>query len=72
MIKNLLSLIKNEAFSIEPKWLGAVNLISFMFVFYIIARLIYYTFFLNYYEVLHIDERIIINDIYNVWTLDNE
>jgi len=72
MIKNLLSLIKNEAFSIEPKWLGAVNLISFMFVFYIIVRLIYYTFFLNYYEVLHIDERIIINDIYNVWTLDNE
>ena len=30
------------------------------------------SFELNSYEMLTVDERIAINDIYNVWILDNE
>ena len=54
------------------KFISYLNTFSFLIVGYLVARYIYLAFFLNNYEVLFIDERIIINDIYNVWNLDNE
>ena len=49
-----------------------LNTISFFIFCYFVTKYLYLAFFLNNYEVLFIDERIIINDIYNVWKLDNE
>ena len=71
MNKSYSYLIKNGNFNIE-KYLPQINAISFIGLVYLIFRFIFVAFFQNSYEVLHIDERIIINDIYNVWNLDNE
>ena len=71
MNKSYSYLIKNGNFNIE-KFLPQINAISFIGLLYLIFRFIFVAFFQNSYEVLHIDERIIINDIYNVWNLDNE
>ena len=54
------------------KFISYLNTFSLLIVGYLVARYIYLAFFINNYEVLFIDERIIINDIYNVWNLDNE
>ena len=49
-----------------------LNYVSLLLVTYIIFNFIYMSFELNSYEMLTVDERIAINDIYNVWILDNE
>ena len=49
-----------------------LNYVSFTLVTYIIFNFIFMSFELNSYEMLTVDERISINDIYNVWILDNE
>ena len=54
------------------KILSYLNILSFFGVVYLIIRFVYSSFFLNSYELLFMDERLIINDIYNVWNLDDE
>ncbi len=54
------------------KILSYLNILSFFVVAYLIIRFINISFYLNNYELLFIDERIIINDIYNVWYLEDE
>jgi len=48
-----------------------LNNISKSIFFVSIAIFIYNSFKLNYYEILFIDERILIDDIYNVWLIDD-
>ena len=71
MNKSYSYLIKNGNLYIE-KFLPQINAISFIGLLYLIFRFISVAFLQNSYEALHIDERIIINDIYNIWNLDNE
>jgi hypothetical protein len=47
-------------------------MLSCFFVAYLLFQFVKISFFLNNYELLFIDERIIINDIYNVWKFDDE
>ena len=54
------------------KILSYLNILSFFGVVYLIIRFVQSSFFLNNYELLFMDERLIINDIYNVWILDDE
>ena len=37
----------------------------------IVTLYVFNSFKLNYYEVLFIDERLIVDDIYNVWLIDD-
>ena len=52
------------------KYLIVNNFSKFLFLI-IVALYVFNSFKLNYYEVLFIDERLIIDDIYNVWLIDD-
>ena len=51
--------------------LNSNNIIFKFLVFFILIVYGYYTFQLNQYEILFVDERVIIDDIYNIWLIDN-
>ncbi len=72
MNKSYFSFKKFEDYTKTEALVVLLNTLSFIGVIYLIARFVSIAFYLNHYELLHIDERIIINDIYNVWNLDNE
>ena len=72
MNKSYFSFKKFEDYTKSEVIVFLLNTLSFVSVIYLIARFVSIAFYLNHYELLHIDERIIINDIYNVWNLDNE
>ena len=71
MNETFLKLRKLKGINLE-KFLIYINYFSLIILIYVILRLLFIAFFLNSYELLFTDERIIINDIYNVWNLDNE
>ena len=71
MNETFLKLKKLKDINIE-KSLIYINYLSLILLIYVIFRLLFIAFFQNSYELLFTDERIIINDIYNVWNLDNE
>ena len=51
--------------------LNSNNIIFKFLVFFILIVYGYYTFQLNQYEILFVDERVIIDDIYNIWLIDD-
>lgn len=71
MNETFLKLRKLKGINLE-KFLIYINYFSLIILIYVIFRLLFIAFFQNSYELLFTDERIIINDIYNVWNLDNE
>jgi len=71
MSETFLKLRKLNDINLE-KSLIYINYFSLIVLIYVIFRLLFIAFFQNSYELLFTDERIIINDIYNVWNLDNE
>ena len=71
MNETFLKLRKLKGINLE-KFLIYINYFSLITLIYVIFRLLFIAFFQNSYELLFTDERIIINDIYNVWNLDNE
>ena len=71
MNETFLKLRKLKVINLE-KFLVYINYVSLFVLIYVIFRLLFIAFFQNSYELLFTDERIIINDIYNVWNLDNE
>lgn len=71
MNETFLKIKKLKLVNLE-KSLNLINYFSLIVLVYVILRLFFIAFFQNNYELLFTDERIIINDIYNVWNLDNE
>ncbi len=71
MNETFLKIKKLKVVNLE-KSLNLINYFSLIVLVYVILRLFFIAFFQNNYELLFTDERIIINDIYNVWNLDNE
>ena len=71
MSETFLKIRKLNDINLE-KSLIYINYFSLIVLIYVIFRLLFIAFFQNSYELLFTDERIIINDIYNVWNLDNE
>ena len=51
--------------------LNSNNIIFKFLVFFILIVYAYCTFQLNQYEILFVDERVIIDDIYNIWLIDD-
>lgn len=55
----------------NKKAIKYLNIFSFLLVVYIILNFFNLSFQNNNYELLNMDERLIIDDIYNVWTQDD-